>query len=71
MTFKRANALKEGNDHHRGKHMRKRRQSSLDIIDEKKEMTIIKMITLKKGTSPRIVNKKREMGPYHATPLAS
>jgi hypothetical protein len=51
--------------------MRKRRQSSLDIIDEKKEMTIIKMITLKKGTSPRIVNKKREMGPYHATPLAS
>jgi hypothetical protein len=62
-----ANALKEGNDHHQGKHMRKRRQPSPFIVDEKKEMTITEVNTLKKRTSIKTIDKKKGNG-YHSLP---
>jgi hypothetical protein len=45
MTFNRANTLKERNNHHYGKHIKRRRPSS-GQAHEKKETTITKVNAL-------------------------
>ncbi len=61
-----ANALKEGNNHHQGKHMRKRKQPSPFIVDEKKEMTITEVNTLKKKNINK--NNRQKKGKWVSLP---
>jgi len=68
MTFNRANALKERNNHHQGKHMRKRRQPSPSIVDEKKEMTITRVSTLKKEMNITKNNRQKKGNGHHSLP---